>query len=132
MVDPEPVSKIERQLQEAAFSRTMRLVWSIIICQGVLIITLSVVSGLLGYQRLTERARIDQGVTTVVRQQCDFYVPLVLAGNQLTVKTGSKLGVQLVEGSRRALHGLGCTYRMPAPSKVLLQLGRKYGVPVTY
>lgn len=133
MSDPEPVSQIEQRLHvNEGFYRTMRLVWTIIICQAVLIVTLAVVSGLLGYQRLTERARIDSDVTRIVSSQCAFYVPLVVAGNQLTLKTGSRLGTEIVEGSRQAIHGLGCSYRLPPPTRTLLQLGRKYGIQFTY
>ena len=134
MSEPTPTSELDEQLREIirASQRGLRRVIRFLV--AALTASMLVIA-VLGYQQLTEHQRIDADVSEFVSGTCLFYVPLVDAGNQLTLKTGSKLGVQLVEGSREALHSLHCAtslYRVPPASAVLLQLGRKYGVPITY
>ena len=134
MSDPVPTREIDEQLKEVirdsqrGLRRIIAILFSLLAIAGAVI-------GILGYQQLTERPRVDAYVSAYVSGTCLFYVPLVEAGNQLSPKTASKLGVQLVEGSREALHALHCSpslYRVPPPSRVLIQLSRKFGVPLTY
>lgn len=129
MSDPFPPSRLNEAL-EATVLRSAKLIWTIIIAEAVLIITVAVVAGMLGYQRLTERTRVNQDVTQITSSQCQFYFPLATA--PLVLNPSSKLGVQIVEGSRLAVHGLGCPGELPPPSRVLVELGRKYHVPITY
>lgn len=127
--DPEPVSEVGRRLSKD-IGLSSRLIWTIIIGQGVLLVTLAVISSLLGIAQLNEHSRVDGDVIHVVSSQCQFYESLASA--QLSAKTNSRIAVQLVEGSRRSVHGLGCPGKLPPPSPALLELGRKWGVPITY
>ena len=126
--DPESTSSVNERLGGDVY-RARNLIWTIIIGQGVLLVTLAVVAGLLGYQQLTERPRVDGDVTAIVSSQCEFYAPLTAVA--LDAKS-SKAVVQLVEGAREAVHGLGCPGRIPPPSRELLMLGQKWGVKITY
>jgi hypothetical protein len=141
MASPTPTRELDAQLRKSIrdAQKSVRRLVSIL---AVLLFASLSVTVYLGYRDLTERARVDQDVleitpqiiaqlTRIDQSQCGFYVPLVLAGQELTLKTGSKLGVQLVEGSRYAMDGLSCPYQLPAPTTVLLQLGRKFGIPIT-
>ncbi|MCW2929974.1 MAG: hypothetical protein JWM19_936 [Actinomycetia bacterium] len=121
--EPTPVRDLDEQLGQT-FRRSRRILWVIMISQGVVVILLVAAVSVLGVLQAEARAS--------AQSQCEFYAPLVQAGQQLTPKSSTKLGIELVEGSRRALLGLGCSYPLPSPSPVLLQLGRKYGVPITY
>jgi hypothetical protein len=111
-----------------------RPIWVIVIAEGILICVLSIAVITLLLQRVGETARVKQVVTDIVSTQCYFYVPLMISGNELPPppKPASKLAIQLVEGSRQALYGLGCTSDLVPPSPALLKLGRKYGVPIKY
>lgn len=121
--EPAPTSDLDEQLGRT-IRRSRRALWAIMIGQGVVILLLVVAVAVLGVLQAEARSS--------AQSQCDFYIPVVQTGQQLSVKTSSKLGTELVEGSRRALHGLGCSYPLPPPSPALLQLGRKYQVPITY
>jgi hypothetical protein len=130
MSDPTPTSEIDEQLRETIRRGRRGLVRIVYILAGALFIVIGT-CGFLVYQQIGEHARIDQDVTRITSSTCDFYVPLMIAGNQLPTKPASKLGVQLVEGSRQALRGLGCASDLVPPSATLLQLGRLYHVPIS-
>lgn len=127
VAEPEPVSDLNNRLR-GDIDRSRRLVWGIILAQGTLLIVVSVVAGLLGWQQLSERGRVTGDIIGVVSAQCSFYEPLVTLS--MDSRSGKAL-TELVEGSRRSYLGLHCG-TVPPPSSELLQLGRKWGVRITY
>jgi hypothetical protein len=131
---PDPAAVPEPAPSEAVLhadiTGSRRPIWVIVFIEGILICILSVAVGVLVFQRIGETARVKQDVTDVVSAQCVFYEPLTTA--PLDPKTASKAGVQLVEGSRRAWVGLHCAGPLAPPTPLLVQLGRRFGVPITY
>lgn len=127
MTDPLPTSALNEQLREIVRS-SRRVIWGIIIAEGVLLLAVSVVAGILAYRQLTERTRIEQVVTSVESSQCAFYYSL--GSVPVSVKTTSNVALQLIENSRIIVHDLRCPQNLAPPSIALLQLGAKYHVPI--
>lgn len=127
MTDPAPTTELNRQLLEAV-KKSRRLVAWVVIVEGVLLIAVTIVAGILAALQLNEHQRVAKDVAQVVSSQCAFYYPIAIAVPPL--KT-TKTGIQLIEGARAAIDGLGCTQVLPPPSRVLLQLGRQDNIRIT-
>lgn len=128
MADPQPVSDIDADAKNA-LRLSVRFIYTLMITLGVLVIVLAAIVGILSYRSITERGRTDDLVHQVVSSQCGFDYPVAVA--PVDPKLTSKLGLQLVEGARTAITGLGCPQHLKPPSAQLIQLGNKYGVPIT-
>ena len=134
-MEPTPVSELEKPLL-TTIRNAQKNIRRLVTILAILLVIIMPIAGFLLRQNLSEHGRVDQDVREILQTECDFYVPLVLAGNELTPKTGSKLGVQLVEGSRSAMHGIGCTNRIPPPTparpehKPIVPPARLRNVPV--
>jgi hypothetical protein len=128
MADPRPTSEIDQDAQDT-LRLSRRFIYIQMIAQGTLVIVLAAVVGVLLYRALGERSRTDAQVRQIVSSQCGFDYPVAIA--PVDPKATSKLGLQLVEGARTAVLGLGCPQHLSPPSPELIQLGQKYGVPIT-
>lgn len=121
---PTPTSELDETLKGVA-DETNRLLRRVIMVMGVALIAVIVVAVILVRGALTEKSRVD----SYLSGQCPFFYPVAV----LPVPANtSKLGVDLVEGARTALARQACPEKVPPPSAALLQLGRKYGIPISY
>jgi len=129
MTEPKPVHDLDPDL--AKFLGTSKhLLWWIVIAQGVLLVAVSVVAGILSIRQLSERSRIESVVTQLEASQCSWYA--LIGSIPPDPKTTSRLGVERVENSRAVVHSLGCPQPLPPPSPELIRLGLKYGIRITY
>jgi len=128
MTDPAPTSKLNDQLLEAV-KRSRHLIAWVVGIEGVLLIFVTVIAGVLAALQLNEHQRVTQDVAQVVSSQCAFYYPIAIAAPDPAKTT--KAGVQLIEGARAAMEGLGCTQTLPPPGRALLKLGHADGIRIT-
>lgn len=128
MADPRPVSDIDQDAADT-LRLSRRFIYGLMISLGALVIILAVIVGVLSYRSITERGRTDEQVRQIVSSQCGFDYPVAII--PVDPKVTSKLGLQLVEGARVAIRGLGCPQKLGPPSAALVQLGNKYGIPVS-
>jgi hypothetical protein len=127
MADPRPTSDIDQDAQDT-LRLSRRFIYVQMVAQGAIVIVLAAVVGVLLYRAIGERSRTDAQVKGIVSSQCGFDYPVAIA--PVDPKATSKLGLQLVEGARTAVMGLGCPQHLTPPSAELIQLGKKYGVPI--
>lgn len=123
-ITPIPTKQLDKDLQEV-LDRSLKFLKRINIGMGVAILVIVVVAAILIRQSWTEKSRVDD----YLAGQCPFFS--VLADLPVPPSTSS-LGVELVEGARRAMAKQACTETVVPPSKELLILGRKYHIPITY
>ena len=71
--------------------------------------------------------KINNIVAERTQSLCAFFGPL--APVPPTVNS-TKVGVQLLEGSRIVVKGLNCPGSFPPPSQELINLGKKYNIPI--
>jgi hypothetical protein len=127
MAEPRPVSEIEADA-EKTFRLSRRFIYSLMLGMGALVVVLAIIVGLLVDNSIGERQRTQDQILSIATSQCslDFSV----ATSPVTSKT-TKLGFNLVEGARIGVEGLHCPQKLPPPSSILLQLGQKFGSPVS-
>ena len=128
MEEPRPVSEIDNEA-EKTFRLSRQFIYSVMIAQGVLLVIVAVVAGILGYRSFTERARTDAEVTQILSAQCGLFYSV--ASSPVTTAT-TRLGFNLVNDSRGIVRGDHCSQVLPPPSKTLVQLGQKYGAAIHY
>jgi hypothetical protein len=123
-VTPIPTRQLDKDLQEV-LDRSLKFLRRINVGMGVILLVVVVVASILVRQSWTEKSRVDD----YLGGQCPFFYPVAV----LPVPANTtKLGVDLVEGARTALARQACPEKIPPPSKELLALGRKYGIPIAY
>jgi hypothetical protein len=129
--NPIPTSELDETLKDVA-DDTHRLLKRIIVVMGIVmavmavaLVAVVVVSVVLVGKARTEKSRVD----SYLSGQCPFFYPVAV----LPVPASTtRLGVDLVEGARTALARQACPEKIPPPSKELLLLGRRYGIPIAY
>lgn len=98
----------------------------VLIILGALLVLLS--GSAVGYavgHTAVETSKINSVVSARTERLCDFFGSL---GNAAIPPKTTKFGVQIVEYSREAYQGLGCTRELTPASALLNQLATKYDV----
>ena len=114
---------------EGLVRRSRRVLLVVVITQGLLLM-LAIV-GIVALAAALSKAdhRIAGDEVTVTTALCDAQFTI---GTAQLPAPGSKLGTEFVEASRKAFTVLHCPGRLGPPSPGLVQLGRKYDVPIRY
>lgn len=121
---PTPTSELDADLKEV-LDRSLNFLRRITVGMMVIVLVVVIVASILVRQSLTEKSRVDD----YLAGQCPFFYPVAIAP---VAPNTSKLGIDLVEGARTALARQACPEKIPPPSRELLALGLKFGVPITY